>query len=70
MKDTREIKRRKFINPTIVALELEQQLKDDIDSLLVGSLPTKSRNEWIREVLQQEVNYEREQKLYETTNSI
>jgi metal-responsive CopG/Arc/MetJ family transcriptional regulator len=50
------IKRRKFINPTIISLELEQQLKDDIDSLLVGSLPVKSRNEWIREVLQTKIN--------------
>jgi metal-responsive CopG/Arc/MetJ family transcriptional regulator len=70
MKDTREIKRCKFINPTIVALELETQLRDDIDSLLVGSLPTKSRNEWIREVLQQEVNYHEQQQDNETTNSI
>jgi metal-responsive CopG/Arc/MetJ family transcriptional regulator len=56
----REIKRRKFINPTMISLELERSLLEEIDALLVGSLPSKPRNEWIREVLQDEVNFRKD----------
>ncbi len=52
----RIIKRRKFINPTLISLDIEIEMLKQIDTLLVGSLPKKSRNQWIREVLQTELN--------------
>lgn len=57
MKEIREIKRRKFINPTLISLDIEREMLEKIDAHLVGSLPKKCRNEWIREVLSNELKY-------------
>lgn len=54
---TRVIKRRKFINPTLISLDIEREMLAQIDALLVRSLPKQCRNEWIREVLANELNY-------------
>lgn len=54
---TRVIKRRKFINPTLISLDIEREMLEQIDTNLAKVVPKKCRNEWIREVISDGLKY-------------